>query len=101
MDESVIFQCCVSSSGDTSNKDIFISECNNDPILAAREANHPGKKEQIDVKVQEKQFTECNEDSSIQRDAIINEENSSDMMTLEDSSVDCFVNVECGTLETD
>lgn len=101
MDESVIFQCCASSSGDASNKDIFISECNNDPILAAREANHPGEKEQIAVKVQEKQFTECNEDSSIQRDAIINEENSSDMLTLEDSSVDCFVNVECGTLETE
>ena len=78
----------------------IISEYNNDPILAAREANHPGK-EQIAVKIQEKQITECNEDSSIQRNAIINEENSSDMLTLEDSSVDCFVNVECGTLETD
>lgn len=96
-----ILQCYASSSGNASNKDISITECNDDPILAAREVNHPGEKEQFAVKVLEKQVTECNKDSSIQTDALINEENSSDMLTLGDSSVGCFVNVECGTSETE
>lgn len=99
MDASIISQRCASSTGDASNNDVFISECNNDPILATREADDPEEKEQIAVKVQEKQFTECNEGSSIQTDAIIFGGNSSNILRLEDSSVDFIVNAEGGTLE--
>lgn len=95
MDTSIISQCCASSTGD-----VYISECNYDPILASREADGPGE-EQIAVKVQEKQFTKCTKGSSIQTAAIIYGGNSSDMLRVEDSSIDFIVNAEGGTLETE
>ena len=100
MDASIILQCCASSTGDASNGDAYISECNYDPILASREADGPGE-EQIAVKVQEKQFTKCTKGSSVQTTAIIYGGNSSDMLRVEDSSIDFIVNAEGGTLETE
>ena len=100
MDASIILQCCASSTGDASNGDAYISECNYDPILASREADGPGE-EQIAVKVQEKQFTKCTKGSSVQTAAIIYGGNSSDMLRVEDSSIDFIVNAEGGTLETE